>query len=126
MQRLDDINHGIIQLYKEQFGRGPKKVQSTFAGPNMIVCSVEDTLTVAERTLVEDGNYDLVRDTRATMHHVTDYAFIAMAERCTGRRVSGYTSGIDIDHNLAVEVFIFAPDATGELSWAAMTGSVRE
>jgi uncharacterized protein YbcI len=126
MQRLDEINNGIVQLYKEQFGRGPTTVRSTFAGPDMIVCSVEDTLTVAEQTLVEGGKHDLVRDTRASMHQVADYAFIALAERSTGRKVSGFVSGFDIDHNLAVEVFVFAPDPTGEHSWAAKTGSVRE
>lgn len=125
MQRLDEINDGIVQLYAEQFGRGPSRVRSTFAGPDMIVSRVEDVLTVSERTLVEGGKHDLVRDTRASMHHVTDHAFIALAERSTGRKVSGFASGVDVDHNLVVEVFLFAPGATGEHSWATMTGSVR-
>lgn len=126
MYRLDKINNGIAQLYKEQFGRGPTKVRSTFAGPDMIVSSVEDSLTLSERTLVEGGKHDLVRDTRASIHHLSEYAFVALAERSTGRKVSGFVSGVDIDHNLAVEVFCFAPDATGEHSWEAMTGAVRE
>ena len=126
MQRLDEINSGIVHLYKEEFGRAPAKVRSTFAGPDMIVSSVEDILTLSERRLVQDGKPDLVRDTRASMHDVTDYAFIALAERSTGRQVSEFASGIDVDHNWAVEVFSFVPDATGEHSWAAMTGLVRE
>src|SRR5262245_59597729 len=126
MQRLDEINNGIAQLYKEHFGRGPRQVRSTFAGPDMIVCSVEDTLTLAERTLVKVGKHDLVRDTRASMHHVSDYAFIALAERSTGRKVNGFASGLDLDRELAVEVFFFAPDTTREHTWEAMTGSVRE
>ena len=125
MQRLDEINDGIVQLYKEQFGRGPARVRSMFAGPDVIVSSVEDILTLSERTLVKGGNDALVRDTRASMHQVTDCAFIALAERSTGRKVSGFASGVDVDHNLAVEVFLFAPDPTGYHSWATMTGSVR-
>lgn len=125
MQRLDDINNGIVQLYKEQFGRGPARVRSMFAGPDVIVSSVDDVLSLSERTLVKGGRGDLVRDSRASMHQVTDYAFIALAERSTGRKVSGFASGVDVDHNVAVEVFLFAPDATGERSWTTMTGSVR-
>ena len=45
----------MVRLYKEQFGRGPTKARAAWAGPDTLVCTLEDTLTPAERNLLRLG-----------------------------------------------------------------------
>jgi uncharacterized protein YbcI len=48
---LSALSNAIVRIYKEQFGRGPTKVRSHFAGPDTLVCLLEHTFTPAERNL---------------------------------------------------------------------------
>ena len=50
---LAEISRGMVRLYKEQFGRGPTRARSDFAGPDTVICTLEDTFTPAERRLAE-------------------------------------------------------------------------
>jgi uncharacterized protein YbcI len=45
----------MTRIYKEQVGRGPDRVRSYYAGPDAIVCFLENTLTPVERTLTAIG-----------------------------------------------------------------------
>jgi Na+-translocating membrane potential-generating system (MpsC) len=35
---LSEISREMVRLYKEQFGRGPSRVRTNFAGPKVDVC----------------------------------------------------------------------------------------
>jgi uncharacterized protein YbcI len=35
---LMEISNAMVQLYKQQFGRGPTSARSHWAGPDAIVC----------------------------------------------------------------------------------------
>ena len=50
---LQNISNALVALHKEQFGRGPTKAQSNFAGADTLVCILEDALLPAERTMVD-------------------------------------------------------------------------
>jgi uncharacterized protein YbcI len=52
----------MVSLHKEQFGRGPTGAKSFFAGPDTLVCTLEDTLLPAEKTMVEMGEHQRVRE----------------------------------------------------------------
>jgi hypothetical protein len=41
--------HDSVRLYKEQFGRGPTKARTEFASLDIVICTLEDSLTPAER-----------------------------------------------------------------------------
>lgn len=45
----------MVRIYKEQFGRGPTRARTEFAGPDIIVTTLEESLTPAERRLAEIG-----------------------------------------------------------------------
>jgi uncharacterized protein YbcI len=51
------LSNAMVTLYKEQFCRGPTKARTDFAGPDTLMCTLADTLTPAERSLVKMGEY---------------------------------------------------------------------
>jgi uncharacterized protein YbcI len=49
VSKLAEVSREMVRIYKDQFGRGPTRARSDFAGPDLIVCTLEDTLTPAEK-----------------------------------------------------------------------------
>lgn len=106
---LAEISRKIVRLYKEQFGRGPTKVRTDFPTPDMVICTLENSLTPAERKLAEMGEHQRLRDTRLYFQHAAEEEFCAIIERLVGREVRGFISGIDTREDIAVELFYLAP-----------------
>src|SRR3954465_5641826 len=42
---LAAVSNAMVRLHKEQFGRGPTRARSEWAGPDQLVVTLEDTLT---------------------------------------------------------------------------------
>jgi uncharacterized protein YbcI len=99
----------MVQLYKEQFGRGPTKARTDFAGPDIVVCTLEKSLTPAEERLAQLGEHQRLRDTRMYFQHVTEEEFCAVIEGVLGREVRAFVSGIDTTQDVATEVFYLHP-----------------
>jgi uncharacterized protein YbcI len=99
------LSREMVRLYKEQFGRGPTKARTEFAGPNIVVITLEHSLTPAEQSLVEMGEHQRLRDTRMYFQHATEGEFREMIERLLGRRVRAFVSGIDTCADVSSEIF---------------------
>ncbi|HEX3734428.1 MAG TPA: Na-translocating system protein MpsC family protein [Solirubrobacterales bacterium] len=102
---LAEISREMVRLYKEQFGRGPTKTRSNFAGPDTLICTLEKTLTPAEQRLAEMGEHQRLRDTRLYFQHATETQFCEVIERVLGRKVRAFISGIDTGHDVSAEIF---------------------
>ncbi len=102
---LAEISREMVRLYKEQFGRGPTRARSNFAGPDLIVCTLEDTLTPAEQRLAEMGEHQRLRDLRLCFQYATEAQFCEMIERVLGRKVRAFVSGMDTSKDVAAEIF---------------------
>lgn len=100
-----EISREMVRLYKELFGRGPTRARTEFAGPDIVVCSLENTFTPAERSLVEMGEHQRLRDTRMYFQSATADKFREIVERVTGRKVRGFVSGLDANVDICAEVF---------------------
>ncbi|MGN6254819.1 MAG: Na-translocating system protein MpsC family protein [Solirubrobacterales bacterium] len=100
-----EISREMVRLYKELFGRGPTKARTEFAGPDIVVCSLENTFTPAERSLAEMGEHQRLRDTRMYFQSATSDKFREIVERVTGRRVRAFISGLDASVDVCAEVF---------------------
>lgn len=100
-----EISREMVRLYKELFGRGPTKARTEFAGPDIVICSLEDTFTPAERSLAEMGEHQRLRDTRMYFQSATHEKFTEIVERVTGRRVRAFISGLDAEVDVCAEVF---------------------
>jgi len=103
---LQAISNAMAQIYKTQFGRGPTKVKTHFAGPDVIVCILEDTQSPAERRMVELRQEERLRDVRLFFQYATEDALREPVEQATGRRVRAFISGIDVKADAAAEVFL--------------------
>lgn len=104
-----EISNEMVRLYKQLFGRGPGRARTYFAGPDVVMCSLEKTLTPAERTMVEMGEHQRLRETRLFFQHAREDDFRTTIERITGRRVRGFISGTDITEDVSCEVFYLEP-----------------
>jgi uncharacterized protein YbcI len=97
----------MVALHKEQFGRGARTARSGFAGPDTLVCVLEDVLLPAERKMVEMGDQNRVRDSRGAFQAATASEFISAVEQILMRKVRAFASGVDPDADVVFETFTF-------------------
>jgi uncharacterized protein YbcI len=102
---LAQISNEMVRLYKELFGRGPTQVRTAYAGPDTVICTLENSLTPAERTLAKMGEHQRLRDVRLVFQHARAQDFCEVVERITGRRVRAFVSGMDTTQDVSCEVF---------------------
>jgi uncharacterized protein YbcI len=111
---LAEISNAMVRLYKEQFGRGPTKAATHYAGPNCLVSTLEDSLTPAERNMAALGEHQRLRDVRLFFQHASEQHFRDIIEGITGRKVRAFVSGMDTHQDVASEVFYLEPDGAKE------------
>jgi uncharacterized protein YbcI len=102
----------MVALHKEQFGRGPRRARSDFAGNDVLVCVLEDALLPAELTMVEMGDQQRVRESRMYLQVATADRFIMVVEEIIGRKVHAFSSATDPDQNTVFEIFTFEPGSS--------------
>lgn len=103
------VSNAMVALYKEQFGRGPTKARTSFAGPDTLIATLEDSLTPAERNLVAMGEDQRLRDVRMFFQYASEAQFRGIVEELTGRKVRAFISGIDVAEDVSAEVFCLEP-----------------
>jgi uncharacterized protein YbcI len=107
--QLRQLSRAMTRIYKEQFGRGPEQVRSHYAGPDAIICFLENTLTPVERTLNTIGEHARLRDMRMLFQYAAEDEFRSAVEQITSRKVVAFMSGIDVGADVASEVFTLEP-----------------
>jgi uncharacterized protein YbcI len=106
---LMQVSNEMVSLYKTQFGRGPTRVRTNWAGPDTLISTLEDSLTPAERNMVAMGEHQRLRDTRMFFQYAAETEFREIVERLTGREVRAFVSGIDTRRDVSSEIFYLAP-----------------
>jgi uncharacterized protein YbcI len=102
------LSREMVRLYKELFGRGPTKASTTISG-DVIVCTLEETLTPAERSMVNMGEHQRLRDVRMFFQHASEDEFKSVVEKVTGRKIRAFVSGMDTSQDVAAEIFYLEP-----------------
>lgn len=120
---LSAISNEMVRIYKDQFGRGPTKTRTQWAGPDIIIVTLEQTLTPAERKLVGLGEHSRLRDLRLLFQYAEVEVFCGPIERITGRVVRAFVSGIDTQSDLASEMFVLHPHGYDGPSRIALGGA---
>ena len=110
---LMEVSNAMVKLHKEQFGRGPTNARSYFAGPDALLCVLDDVLLPAERKMVEMGQQERVRESRTAFQAATAADFVTAVETILDRKVRAFASGVDADANVVFESFWFAPGDSG-------------
>jgi uncharacterized protein YbcI len=98
-----------VRLYKEQFGRGPTKARTHYAGPDTVVSTIQNSLTPAERSMLALDEHQRVREIRMFFQHASERDFTEAVEQITGRKVWAFVSGMDTHRDVAIEVFYLEP-----------------
>jgi len=105
-EQLAAVTNGIVQLFREYYGRGPTKAKSFLLDGYIVVCVLEDTMTTVEQTLVKNGNSDLVRQVRLTFQEAMRDQFEGVVETAMGRRVATYHSQLTMEPDMGFEFFV--------------------
>lgn len=117
MKRSDDarenaarreIARRIVALFKEYAGRGPT-IARTYFGQDLVLVSLADTLTRAERTLAQEARLQLVREMRRTLQGAMREEVREIVEQETGRRVAASLSDHSVLPDYAIEAFVLEP-----------------
>ncbi|HEX4437031.1 MAG TPA: Na-translocating system protein MpsC family protein [Solirubrobacteraceae bacterium] len=103
---LATLSNEMVRIYKEQFGRGPTKVRSHYAGPDTLICLLEHTFTPSEKNLQAMGEHTRLRDMRMFFQYAVASDFISAVQSVTGRQVRSFISGLDTNSDVAAEIFV--------------------
>jgi uncharacterized protein YbcI len=103
------VSNAITRLHREHYGRGATTTR-TIMQRNYVVCFMEDIYTAVERTLIESGRSDAVRETRNIFQDAMGPRFKEAVEAATGRTVIAFMSQVTFDPDMAAEVFVLAPE----------------
>jgi len=83
-------------------------------GRDHVITFLEDILMPIERTLVDAGEIEPVRQTRLAFQSAMREQFIEAVETtATGRKVRAFLSQVHFDPDIAAEVFVLQPDGGG-------------
>jgi uncharacterized protein YbcI len=110
--QLAEVTNAVVQLHSSHYGKGPTRSKS-YLLDDMLVCVMQDVFTTIERTLIDAGEDDKVRETRLAFQDAMRDRFTEAIERILGRRVLGFTSQVLVEENVAIEVFVLEP-ASGD------------
>lgn len=100
-----EVSNTIVRLYTDFYGRGPIKAK-TYLMDDYVFTILEESMTVAERTLVRAGQEDLVRTFRLAFQTQMYETFVGAVERVVGRRVLTYQSQIAFNPEVCIEFFL--------------------
>jgi uncharacterized protein YbcI len=102
------VSNAITRLHREHYGRGASTTR-TIIQRNYVVCFLHDIYTPVERTLIEAGRLDAVRETRNIFQDAMGPKFREAVEAATGRTVIAFMSQVCFDPDTAAEVFVLEP-----------------
>ena len=108
-RRATTISNAMTQMHREYYGRGATTVR-TVIGRNYVISFLEDILTPMERTLVDSGYVEPVRQARLAFQQAMRPRFIDTVESAMDRKVRAFLSQVHFDPDIAAEVFVLEPD----------------
>jgi uncharacterized protein YbcI len=102
------ISNAIVRIVAGFTGRGPSTVRTIIDGDAVSVL-LYDSLTKAERALLDHGQVDLARRFRSGLHGVMRDELVAAVERLLGREVTAFMADSRPDAEVAVQIFMLKP-----------------
>jgi uncharacterized protein YbcI len=103
---LADVTNGVVRLFSEYYGRGPTRAKSYMLDDHYLVTVLRDSLTTVERTLIDHGHGERVRNVRLTFQEAMADSFKGVVEEALGRRVVSYHSQLLLDVDIGFEMFV--------------------
>jgi uncharacterized protein YbcI len=104
------ISNAIGRLHHENYGRGPNTAR-TIIQHDYVITFLDDIYTKAEKTLIDAGERDTVKETRLAFQRAMKEKFTAAVEEVMGRKVIAFLSQVHFDPDLSQETFVLEPRA---------------
>jgi uncharacterized protein YbcI len=111
------ISNAVMRLTNELYGKGAARTR-TFVTDEYAFCAMEGVLTTVERTLVDAGETELVRELRMRFMQMVRPAFAAEVAELLGRQVRAVESQLVFDPDTHFLIFLLG-DEPAPLSSAA-------
>ena len=103
---LSRISTEMVRTQKKYFGKGPTSAKSYMLDDFLLIV-MRGSQTVAEKTMLEFGQPDQVRQFRQLFENEMTERLTSTVERITRRKVVNYQSQVMFDPDLVVEIFVF-------------------
>jgi uncharacterized protein YbcI len=112
------ISNAVVRLISELYGKGAARTR-TFIADEHVFCALEGVLTTVERTLVEAGETELVRELRMRFGEMVRPVFAAEVGRLLGRQVLAVESQLVFDPDTLFLIFVLGDQRAAESAAAA-------
>lgn len=99
------IANAMVAIFKEHYGLGPTAAR-TFLEDDFVFVVMQGGVTRNERTLLEAGHAQLVRDYRQRFQEAVSETSCDAIGEIVGRRVIGHHSQILFDPDMTFEIFV--------------------
>lgn len=111
---LAAVSRVTVALHKKQFGRGPQRARAHFAGPDTLLCILEDALLPSEQQLIALGQSTLVREARDALHTAGRSELVNAIEQLVLRKVRACSIAVDPVSGTVFEILTFEQTADAE------------
>lgn len=122
---LARISNEMVRAQKEFFGKGPTEAKS-YLLDDMLFIVMRGGMTTAERTMLDFGQQDQVRQFRQLFENEMTQRLTDMIERLTGRKVLTYQSQVMFEPDIVVEMFVFESNADAQDRAATAEGQTQD
>ncbi len=122
---LARISNEMVGAQKEFFGKGPTEAKS-YILDDLLIIVMRGGFTTAEKTMLDFGHPDLVRNFRQLFENAMTQRLTGMVEEVTGRKVVNYQSQVMFDPDVVVEMFVFDRPGDDGTRHATAQGQIEE
>ena len=98
----------VVQLFHEYTGRGPTHARA-YLTDDLVTVVLKETLTKAERSLVDDGLREEVLRMRLAFQMTMRDDMVRGVTAILGREVDAFLSANHVEPDIAVETFLLGP-----------------
>jgi uncharacterized protein YbcI len=102
----------MVRLKAEHYGKGATEAK-TYVCDDWLFCVLKGGMTTVERTLLDHGEEELVRQVRLRFQDNMDESFKGVVAELTGRPVLTYQSQVLFNPDFVVEIFLLGPPTDG-------------
>jgi uncharacterized protein YbcI len=106
-----EIATAMVRLQSEYYGKGPTKAKAHIS-EDLVAVVLEETFTKAERTLIERGEVESIKEIRRRFQQAMADEFTSIVEQATGRVVRAFLSETNLEADISVEIFLLGEERT--------------
>jgi uncharacterized protein YbcI len=107
------LSNAVVRIVHEYTGRGPTRARTSIRD-DVVVVMLQETLLKAERSLIRDNKAPLVVEMRRSFQQTMRAELSEAVTSITGREVIAFMSDSHLEPDYSVEVFVLAPDVSGD------------